>query len=114
MGYSNKHRLSKDLRERVADFFDKTGAVIENECNYPQPFGNAWTVVRAGRLLFRFVWDRGQPWVEVSYSASGAWVAADQEIIRLTGRDTPFVPLTWEQWSQLLVMNNQLLQQAQS
>ena len=112
MGYSKKHKLSDDLREKVGDFFATTGAVIEEECSYPQPFGNASTVVRAGRLLFRFVWDRGEPIVYVSYAADTAWRPVDQEIIRLTGRDTPFVPLTWEQWSRLLMMNHQLLQQS--
>lgn len=112
MGYSKRHKLSDDLREKVGDFFAKTGAVIEEECSYPQPFGNASTLVRSGRLLFRFVWDRGEPIVYVSYAADTAWRPVDQEIIRLTGRDTPFVPLTWEQWSRLLMMNHQLLQQS--
>jgi len=114
MGYTKNHRLSDDLREKLADFFANTRAVVEEECSYPQPFGNAWTVVRAENLLFRFVWDRGEPFVEVRHPADAAWRALDQEIIRLTGRDTPFVPLTWEQWSQLLMMNHKLLQEAES
>lgn len=59
MTYTEKHKLSDDLRVKIPDLFSIVGAVVQEECSYPQPFGNAWVIVKAGNVLLRFVWDRG-------------------------------------------------------
>jgi hypothetical protein len=113
MGYSAKHKLSNEIRLKCSALFTEQQASLDEECSYPQPFGNAWIILRVVQILLRFVWDRGVPMVEIQYSGQdGGWHNLDDKITHLSGRDTTVVPLTWERWCDLFSINHELLQNA--
>jgi hypothetical protein len=113
MSYSARHKLSDEIQLKCAALFSLPDARIEEECSYPQPFGNAWVVVKIQNLRLRFIWDRNMPYLEVTNTErDGGGYALDQRVIDLTGHDTTVVPLTWEEWSDLFMANYELLKQA--
>lgn len=102
--YSDKHKLSSELRLRCPGFFEKYGASIIEECTYPQGFGSAWVIVQVDHLLLRFLWDPRDAGAIIELKSPRGfrnWEYLDAVIIRLTGRDTRKVPLKWEDWYEL-------------
>ena len=104
MGYSEQHKLSDELRKRTPDLFNIVGAVVQEECSYPQPFGNAWVIVKAGNVLLRFVWDRGFASAECQHvNKQRGWRDVDRVIGERTGRESS--ASSWEQWCDLVKAN---------
>jgi len=113
MSYSAKHKLSDEIRLKCAALFTLPEARIEEECSYPQPFGNAWVVVKIKNIQLRFIWDRSVPLVDITnMERDGGGYPLDQKVIDITGHDTAVVPLTWEQWCELFIANYEVLRQA--
>ena len=97
MGYSSDHKLSDDIVRLCPALFSQGTATIIEECEYPQPFGNAWVIVRINAVLFRFVWDRATPIVQVKLAAQGPWEWLDAVVARVAGPpDTS--PADWSDW----------------
>lgn len=104
MVYTETHKLSDELQTRIPDLFSMFGAVVQEECSYPQPFGNAWVIVKARDVLLRFVWDRGLPRVEYqNVQQHGGWRDVTDVIYERTGREVG--ASLWEQWCDLVKAN---------
>jgi hypothetical protein len=111
MIYTEKLKLSDELRIRIPDLFSIVGAVIQAECSYPQPFGNAWLVVKTGNVLLRFVWDRGFASVQYQHvHQQGGWREVHGLLSERTGGEVG--AYSWEQWCDLVKANFDVLKNA--
>src|SRR5258708_5885567 len=101
MIYTSDHKLSDDIIRLCPELFSQGTATIIEESPYPQPFGNAWVIVKINAVLFRFVWDRATPIVQVKFAEQGSWEWLDAVVARVTGPpDTS--PADWSDWCALI------------
>src|SRR6266481_6541802 len=97
--YGKDHRLSDDIAQQCQSLFVEYQAEVVDESPYPQPFGNAWVIVRVRDFLLRFSWDRGSTTVEIkSAQSKGTWEWLDA----LIGAMAPSV---WTDWCDLFITN---------
>ena len=99
MTYGPERKLSNEISDQCQALFAKYQAKIVDESPYPQPFGNAWVVVRVRDVLLRFVSDRGVPTVEIKSAVGpGAWQWLDAAVGAMS-------PSSWADWCDLFVTN---------
>jgi hypothetical protein len=99
MTYGLDRKLSNEISDQCRALFSKYQAEVVDESPYPQPFGNAWVVVRVQDILLRFVSDRGTPIVEIkSAKSKGQWQWLDGVIGAMS-------PSNWADWCDLFITN---------
>jgi hypothetical protein len=99
MTYGPEHKLSNEISDQCQALFVKYQAKIVKESPYPQPFGNAWVVVRVRDIMLRFMCDRGAPIVEIkSVKGLGEWQWLDSAIGGMA-------PSNWADWCDLFIAN---------
>src|SRR5258708_7583842 len=108
--YSAKNKLSDDLRLRCSKLFIEHNARVIEECEYSQGMGHAWVVMLIENMWFRCLCRDGLFFLQVrDVRGVDGWELLDKVIVRITGRDTKVVPLTWEQWCELFVAHCDVL-----
>jgi hypothetical protein len=104
MTYGLNCKLSNEISDRCQALFAEFQAEIVDESPYPQPFGNAWMVVRVRDILLRFVWDRGTSIVEIkSAKSKGSWQWLDAVLGTMS-------PSDWSDWCDLFITNHARLE----